>query len=70
MNEGTDGRTDAFSGRLSQPVAIPVVGISYEHGRSLAHCSTDQFCAPRGQRRDRASDPKRAGRHAVIAMVP
>jgi Zn-dependent M28 family amino/carboxypeptidase len=35
MNEGTDGRTDAFSGRLSQPVAIPVVGISYEHGRSL-----------------------------------
>jgi Zn-dependent M28 family amino/carboxypeptidase len=35
MNEGTDGRTDAFSGRLSQPVAIPAVGISYEHGRSL-----------------------------------
>src|SRR5712671_4170227 len=35
MNEGTDGRSDAFSGRLSQPVAIPVVGISYEHGRSL-----------------------------------
>jgi Zn-dependent M28 family amino/carboxypeptidase len=35
MNEGTDGRTDAFSGRLSQPVAIPVVGVSYERGRSL-----------------------------------
>jgi Zn-dependent M28 family amino/carboxypeptidase len=35
MNEGTDGRMDAFSGRLSQPAAIPVVGVSYERGRSL-----------------------------------
>jgi Zn-dependent M28 family amino/carboxypeptidase len=35
MNEGADGRTDAFSGRLSQPAAIPAVGISYEYGRSL-----------------------------------
>jgi Zn-dependent M28 family amino/carboxypeptidase len=35
MNEGTDGRTDAFSGQLSQIAPIPVVGVSYELGRSL-----------------------------------
>jgi Zn-dependent M28 family amino/carboxypeptidase len=35
MNEGTNGRTDTFSGTLRQPTAIPVVGISYEHGHSL-----------------------------------
>jgi Zn-dependent M28 family amino/carboxypeptidase len=35
MNEGTDGRTDAFSGELSQLVTVPVVGIAYELGRSL-----------------------------------
>jgi len=36
MNEGTDGRTDAFSGRLSKPVAIPVVGVSYAFGITLS----------------------------------
>jgi Zn-dependent M28 family amino/carboxypeptidase len=35
MNEGTGGRTNAFSGLLSKPAVIPVVGVSYEHGRSL-----------------------------------
>jgi Zn-dependent M28 family amino/carboxypeptidase len=35
MNEGTDGRTDAFSGLLSKPAAIPVVGVTYELGRSF-----------------------------------
>jgi Zn-dependent M28 family amino/carboxypeptidase len=35
MNEGTNGRTAAFSGLLSKLAAIPVVGISYERGRSL-----------------------------------
>jgi Zn-dependent M28 family amino/carboxypeptidase len=35
MNEGTQGRTNAFSGLLSRPAAIPVVGVSYERGRSL-----------------------------------
>jgi Zn-dependent M28 family amino/carboxypeptidase len=35
MNEGTNGRTDTFSGTLRQPAAIPVVGISYEYGHSL-----------------------------------
>ena len=35
MNEGTDGRKDAFSGQLSKPVTIPVVGVPYEVGRSL-----------------------------------
>jgi len=36
MNEGTENRTDAFSGVLSKGAAIPVVGVSYEFGRSLA----------------------------------
>jgi Zn-dependent M28 family amino/carboxypeptidase len=36
MNEGTDGRVDMFSGQLGKAAAIPVVGISYEHGRALA----------------------------------
>jgi PA domain len=35
MNEGTNGRTDAFSGLMNKPAAIPVVGVSYERGRSL-----------------------------------
>jgi Zn-dependent M28 family amino/carboxypeptidase len=35
MNEGPDGRTDAFSGQLSQLATVPVVGVSYELGRSL-----------------------------------
>ena len=35
MNEGTDGRTDAFSGQLSQLATVPVVGVSYELGCSL-----------------------------------
>jgi Zn-dependent M28 family amino/carboxypeptidase len=36
MNEGTDGRTDAFSGVLSKGADIPVVGVPYELGRTLA----------------------------------
>src|SRR5499426_2751191 len=36
MNEGTDSRTDAFSGVLSKGAAIPVVGVTYEFGRALA----------------------------------
>src|SRR5207244_2693316 len=35
MNEGTDGRTDAVSGQLSQLASIPVVGVSYDLGQSL-----------------------------------
>jgi Zn-dependent M28 family amino/carboxypeptidase len=35
MNEGTEGRTDVFSGQLSQLAPIPVVGVSYELGCSL-----------------------------------
>jgi Zn-dependent M28 family amino/carboxypeptidase len=35
MNEGTNGRTDVFSGLMNKPAAIPVVGISYQRGRSL-----------------------------------
>jgi Zn-dependent M28 family amino/carboxypeptidase len=35
MNEGTDGRTDAFSGVLSKAAAVPVVGVTYELGRTL-----------------------------------
>jgi Zn-dependent M28 family amino/carboxypeptidase len=36
MNEGTENRTDTFSGVLSKGAAVPVVGVSYEFGRSLA----------------------------------
>ena len=36
MNEGTDGRIDAFSGVLSNGADVPVVGVPYEFGRSLA----------------------------------
>lgn len=35
MNEGTEGRTGAFTGALNRPVAIPVVGVPYDLGRSL-----------------------------------
>jgi PA domain len=34
MNEGTGGRTDVFSDQLSHLAPIPVVGVSYELGRS------------------------------------
>ena len=36
MNEGTDGRLDGFSGSLTKPASIPVVGVPFEFGRSLA----------------------------------
>jgi len=36
MNEGTDRRTDVFSGQLGQPVTVPVVGVSYAFGSALA----------------------------------
>lgn len=35
MNEGTDGRKDAFSGQLTKPVAVPVVGVPYAFGSAL-----------------------------------
>jgi Zn-dependent M28 family amino/carboxypeptidase len=35
MNEGTTGRTDAFSGQLGQLVSVPVVGVPHEIGRAL-----------------------------------
>jgi len=34
-NEGQPGRTDAFSGTLGAPVAIPVIGASYSVGSDL-----------------------------------
>ena len=39
MNEGTQGRVDTFSGQLSKPAAVPVVGVSYEFGRSLENAA-------------------------------
>ena len=36
MNEGTDGRKDAFSGQLTKLVPVPVVGIPYTLGSTLA----------------------------------
>src|SRR6266446_853314 len=35
MNEGTDGRKDAFSGQLTKLVPVPVVGIPYALGSML-----------------------------------
>jgi Zn-dependent M28 family amino/carboxypeptidase len=35
MNEGTDGRKDAFSGQLTKPVPVPVVGVPYAFGSTL-----------------------------------
>jgi Zn-dependent M28 family amino/carboxypeptidase len=35
MNEGTKGRTAVFSGLMNKAATIPVVGVSYERGRSL-----------------------------------
>jgi Zn-dependent M28 family amino/carboxypeptidase len=39
MNEGTDGRVASYSGQLSKPAAVPVVGVSYEFGRSLENAA-------------------------------
>jgi Zn-dependent M28 family amino/carboxypeptidase len=39
MNEGTQGRAGAFSGQLSKLAAVPVVGVSYEFGRSLENAA-------------------------------
>ena len=39
MNEGTDGRVDTYSGQLSKPATVPVVGVSYEFGRSLENAA-------------------------------
>jgi Zn-dependent M28 family amino/carboxypeptidase len=36
MNEGTDGRKDAFSGQLTKPVPVPVVGIPYALGHTFS----------------------------------
>src|SRR5215475_11201211 len=41
INEGTDGRRDAFSGQLSELAPIPVVGASYPFGRSLEIAARD-----------------------------
>jgi PA domain/Peptidase family M28 len=35
MNEGTERRKDTFSGQLSKLNSVPVLGVSYEFGRSL-----------------------------------
>jgi Zn-dependent M28 family amino/carboxypeptidase len=35
MNEGTEGRKNTFSGQLNKVNSVPVLGVSYEFGRSL-----------------------------------
>jgi Zn-dependent M28 family amino/carboxypeptidase len=35
MNEGTEGRKDAFSGQLTKLVPVPVVGVPYAFGSTL-----------------------------------
>jgi Zn-dependent M28 family amino/carboxypeptidase len=41
MNQGTEGQTGVFSGRLSTPASIPVVGVTTETGRRLALAGHD-----------------------------
>ena len=36
MNQGIEGQTDVFTGRLSTPAAIPVLSVTTEMGRRLA----------------------------------
>jgi Zn-dependent M28 family amino/carboxypeptidase len=41
MNQGTEGQTDAFTGRLSTPAPIPVLSVTTETGRRLAAAAQD-----------------------------
>jgi Zn-dependent M28 family amino/carboxypeptidase len=57
MNEGTDGRKDAFSGQLTGTAPVPVVGIPYalghtlgvkaETGRLIVHLAVDAVAGKR-----------------------
>jgi len=76
MNEGTDGRIDNFSGQLGKPAAIPVVGVSYEIGRSLdatargngtVHVTVDAVTGKRSTRNVLADTG--AGRDGRLVMV-
>jgi Zn-dependent M28 family amino/carboxypeptidase len=40
MNEGTEGRIEAFSGQLSKLAAVPVVGVPFEQGSALDAASS------------------------------
>jgi Zn-dependent M28 family amino/carboxypeptidase len=42
MNEGTTERTGIFAGRLTQQASVPVVGITYEAGLSLASTASNE----------------------------
>jgi Zn-dependent M28 family amino/carboxypeptidase len=37
MNEGTDGRKDAFSGQLTKPAPVPVIGVPHAFGVMLGN---------------------------------
>jgi Peptidase family M28/PA domain len=69
MNEGTNGRTDVFSGLMNKPAAIPVVGISYERGRSLDVASRAASGATVRLAVD-AVTGKRATRNVLAEMDP
>jgi Zn-dependent M28 family amino/carboxypeptidase len=47
MNEGTAGQTESFSASLGRPAAIPVVGVGYAYGLTLAEraARTDEAAA-------------------------
>jgi aminopeptidase Y len=47
MNEGTNDRTGIFAGRLTRQASIPVVGIAYEAGRSLASAASNEGASVR-----------------------
>jgi Zn-dependent M28 family amino/carboxypeptidase len=77
MNEGTAGRTDGFSGLLNKTVSIPVVGISYDHGRALeqrlgagnvtARLAVDAIAGMRSSR-NVITEPERRGGDPLIVV--
>jgi hypothetical protein len=71
MNEGTEGRTNAFSGMLSKPAAIPVVDVSFDAAAPSIVLADGLRRAPRGRRRPGSVRPATCWlRRRRVAMVP
>ena len=68
MNEGTEGRRDAFSGQLNRPAAIPVVGVPYERGLALNRAAVSDGGATVRLAVDAVTGTRTT--HNVLADVP
>ena len=68
MNEGTSGRTDPFRGTLMRPASIPVVGVSFEHGKALASAAAAPDGAPVRLAVDAVTETRTT--RNVLAAVP